>query len=124
MRGWCLVSIGASTLGPLLGRDAESELLAALLDGIQEGGGALVLYGEPGIGKSRLLAVAAAFARERGFTVLSTAGVQSEAHLAFAGLNQLLRPLPFRAAALPPAQRPPLSPSFGLGPTPAPHRFP
>ncbi len=42
--------------GPLLGRDAEIELLASLLDGIQGGGTALVLYGEPGIGKSRLLA--------------------------------------------------------------------
>jgi predicted ATP-dependent serine protease len=52
--------------GPLLGRDAEIELLDSLLDGNQGGGTALVLYGEPGIGKSRLLAAAAAFARERG----------------------------------------------------------
>jgi predicted ATPase len=93
------MSIAASNLGPLLGRDAEVELLASLLDRIQ-GGGALVVHGEPGIGKSRLLAVVAAFARERGFTVLSTTGVQSEAHLAFAGLHQLIRPLRFRAADL------------------------
>lgn len=66
---------------------------------------ALVLYGEPGIGKSRLLAAAAEFARERGFTVLSTTGVQSEAHLAFAGLHQLLRPLRFHSANLPAAER-------------------
>ena len=97
-------SISASNRGPLLGRDAELELLASLLDGIHGGGGALVLYGEPGIGKSRLLAVAAEFARERGFTVLSTTGVQSEAHLAFAGLHQLLRPLRFHVADLPAAQ--------------------
>ncbi len=71
------MSIAASNLGPPLGRDAEIGLLASLLDGIQEGGGALVLSGEPGIGKSRLLAVAAALARERGFTVLSATGVQS-----------------------------------------------
>ena len=107
----------------LLGRDAEIELLASLLDGIQGGGGALVLYGEPGIGKSRLLAVAAAFARERGFTVLSTTGVQSEAHLAFAGLNQLLRPLRSRAADLPATQRAALDAAFGLGQEPAPERF-
>ena len=50
---------------------------------------------------SRLLAVAAEFARERGFTVLSTTGVQSEAHLAFAGLHQLLRPLRFDQVAPP-----------------------
>jgi MoxR-like ATPase len=64
------MSIAASNPAPLLGREAEVELLVALLDGIAGGGGALVLGGEPGIGKSRLLAVAAALARERGFTVL------------------------------------------------------
>ena len=117
------MSTAASNLGPLLGRDAEIELLASLLDGIEESGGALVLSGEPGIGKSRLLAVAAGFARERGFTVLSTTGVQSEAHLAFAGLHQLLRPLRFRAADLPAAQRAVLDAAFGLGQEPAPERF-
>jgi len=48
------MSIAASRPGPLLGRDAEIELLASLLHGIGDGGGALVLLGEPGIGKSRL----------------------------------------------------------------------
>jgi DNA-binding CsgD family transcriptional regulator len=119
----CLMSIAASNPGPLLGRDAEIELLASLLDGIEGGGGALVLYGEPGIGKSRLLAVAADVARERGFTVLTAAGVQSEAYLAFAGLHQLLRPLRFRAADLPAAQRAALDAAFGLGQEPAPERF-
>ena len=82
-----------------------------------------MLYGEPGIGKSRLLAAAAALARERGFTVLSAAGVQSEAHLPFAGLHQLVRPLRFRAAGLPAAQRAALDAAFGLGQEPAPERF-
>ena len=117
------MAIAASNPGPLLGRDAEIELLASLLDGIGTGGGALVLSGEPGIGKSRLLAVAAEFARERGLMVLSTTGVQSEAHLAFAGLHQLLRPLRFRTADLPAAQRAVLDAAFGLGQEPAPERF-
>ena len=117
------MSIAASNLGPLLGRDAEIERLTSLLDGIGDGGGALVLSGEPGIGKSRLLAVAAAMARERGFTVLSATGVQSEAHLPFAGLHQLLRPLRFRVADLPAAQRAVLDAAFGLGREPAPERF-
>jgi len=99
------MSIAAGNAGPLLGRDAEIGLLASLLDGIADSGGALVLSGEPGIGKSRLLAVAAEFARERGLMVLSTTGVQSEAHLAFAGLHQLLRPLRFHVADLPAARR-------------------
>ena len=108
---------------PLIGRDAETKLLASLLDGIQDAGGALVLHGEPGIGKSRLLAAAAAAARERGFTVLSTTGVQSEAHLPFAGLHQLLRPLRFRAADLPAPLRAALDAAFGLSGEPAPERF-
>src|SRR6516162_4678133 len=116
-------STSASNRGPLLGRDAEVELLASLFDDIGDGGGALVLYGEPGIGKSRLLAVAAGFARERGFTVLSTTGVQSEAHLAFAGLHQLLRPLRLHVANLPAVQRVVLDAAFGLGQEPAPERF-
>ena len=75
------------------------------------------------IGKSRLLAAAAALACERGFMVLNATGVQSEAHLPFAGLHQLLRPLRFRAADLPAAQRAVLDAAFGLGREPAPERF-
>jgi len=115
--------IAAGSPGPLLGRDAEVALLAALLDGIGTGGGALVLSGEPGIGKSRLLSVAADLARERDYTVLSTTGVQSEAHLPFAGLHQLLRPLRSHAARLPATQRAVLDAAFGLTSEPAPERF-
>jgi DNA-binding CsgD family transcriptional regulator len=100
--------------GPLLGRDVEIELVTSLLDSVPAGGGALVLRGEPGIGKSRLLAEAAALAREREFTVLSATGVQSEAHLAFSGLHQLLRPVRTHAAGLLPAQRAALDAAFGL----------
>jgi hypothetical protein len=117
------MSVAASDPGPPVGRDAEIALLTSLLDGIDGTGGALVLYGEPGIGKSRLLGVAAGLARERGCTVLSAAGVQSEAHLPFAGLHQLLRPLRFRAADLPAAQRAVLDAAFGLSHEPAPERF-
>ncbi|HZZ54195.1 MAG TPA: AAA family ATPase [Trebonia sp.] len=117
------MSIAASNPGPLLGRAAEIALLVSLLDDIGTGGGALVLHGEPGIGKSRLLSVAAELARERGFTVLSTTGVQSEAHLAFAGLHQLLRPLRFHSARLPAVQRAVLDAAFGLNQEPAPERF-
>src|SRR6188472_3798892 len=91
--------------GPLLGRDAETRTLRSLLDGIEGGGGALVLRGEPGIGKSRLLAEAARLARERSIALLRTTGVQSEASVAFSGLHQLLRPVRGHAARLLPAQR-------------------
>ena len=62
--------------GPLIGRDAEIETLTSLLEGIESGGGALVLRGEPGIGKSRLLAEAEALARERNIALLRATGVQ------------------------------------------------
>ena len=117
------MSIGSSDLGRLLGRADEVELLTSLLDGVESAGGALVIRGEPGVGKSRLLSETAAFARRRGFTVLSTAGVQSEAHLAFAGLHQLLRPVRSSMQRLPGMQRAALDTAFGLGEDPAPERF-
>src|SRR2546423_15126884 len=109
-----MLATARDAAGPLLGRDAETELLMSLLGGVGSSGGALVLRGEPGIGKSRLLAEAAALARERDITVLSTTGVQSEARLPFAGLHQLLRPVRARATDLLPAQRAALDAAFGL----------
>ena len=53
-------------LRPLLGRDAETERLISLLSGIEQSGAALVLRGEPGIGKSRLLAEAVGVDLEDG----------------------------------------------------------
>jgi len=101
-------------VGPLLGRDAEMGLITSLLDGVRQAGAALVLRGEPGIGKSRLLAEAAALAGERQMAILSTTGVQSEARLAFSGLHQLIRPVRALTAALPPAPRAALDAAFGL----------
>ena len=109
--------------GPLVGRAAETELLTSLLDSVSGGGGALVLRGEPGIGKSRLLAAAASAARTRGLAVLGTTGVQSEARLSFSGLHQLLRPVRAHAAGLPPLLRDALDTAFGLLDGPAPERF-
>src|ERR687897_3333762 len=64
---------------PLLGRSAEIEVLTGLLDDVEHRGAALVLRGDPGIGKSRLLAEALALAEKREMNVLATRGVQSEA---------------------------------------------
>src|SRR5919198_693257 len=99
---------------PLVGRVEEQGLLTLLLDDVGTRGQALVLRGEPGIGKSRLLAEAERTARERGMPVLKTTGVQSEAHLPFAGLHQLLRPGRGRAAVLPEVMRAALDAAFGL----------
>lgn len=108
---------------PLIGRVDEERLLDSLLDEVTIHGRALVLRGEPGIGKSRLLAEAARQARERGMAVLTAAGVQSEAHLPFAGLHQLLRPVRGRAVELPAVQRAALDAAFGLADEVAPEHF-
>jgi DNA-binding CsgD family transcriptional regulator len=110
-------------VGPLVGRQAETDWLISLLEGVEDRGAALVLRGEPGIGKSRLLAEAVATAYERGVTVLTTTGVQSEARLGFAGLHQLLRPVRDRAAELPPIHQAALDAAFGLVDGPAPEHF-
>ena len=118
-----MLAVARDDAGPLLGRDAETELLRSLLDEIESGGGALVLRGEPGIGKSRVLAEATALARERSIAVLSTTGVQCEAHVAFSGLHQLLRPVRDHATGLLPAQRAVLDAALGLGDDAAPEHF-
>jgi DNA-binding CsgD family transcriptional regulator len=108
---------------PLVGRLDEQRLLTSLLDDVPTRGQALVVHGDPGIGKSRLLSEAERTARERGMAVLSTTGVQSEADLPFAGLHQLLRPVRRRASELREVQRGALDAAFGLSQEAPPERF-
>lgn len=87
----------------LVGRTREQARLAQLLEAARSGsGGALVLLGEPGSGKSVLLDDMLAAAE--GVTVLRTQGIESEAPLAFAALQRLLRPLLPLAEQLPAPQ--------------------
>ena len=76
-------------------------------------GEALVLRGEPGVGKSLLLAAAADLAT--GCTTLSAAGAQFESDLAFGALSTLLSPLLDGLDALADRQRRSLSAALGLG---------
>jgi DNA-binding CsgD family transcriptional regulator len=98
-------------------------MLDQLVARIPERGAALVLRGDPGIGKTALLAVASAAASSKGFSVLRTAGAQSETGFAFAGLHQLLRPVLTRLDRLPGPQRDALSAAFGTIDVPAPDPF-
>ena len=107
----------------LLGREAETAMLDRLVARIPERGGALVVRGDLGIGKTALLAVASAAASSQGVPVLRTAGAQSEIGLAFAGLHQLLRPVLARLDRLPGPQRDALSAAFGAADVPAPDPF-
>ena len=103
-----------STQGKLIGRDAELAAIRDLVASASGSGGVLLLRGEPGIGKSALLDEAVAVAAEAGVRVLRVTGVRTEAHLPFAGLHQLLRPLLSGLDALPPPQRAALAAAFGL----------
>ena len=77
----------------LVGREFELQRVDGLIDDVLERGGALMLSGEPGVGKSALLAAAAERAADHGMRVLRATGVQTEANLPFAGLHQLLQPI-------------------------------
>jgi DNA-binding CsgD family transcriptional regulator/tetratricopeptide (TPR) repeat protein len=89
----------------LLGRSAEQEQLSALVAGVTEFGGALVIRGAAGIGKSALAAEAAAQAKAAGAKVLSVTGSESEQNFPYAGLHQLLHPVRKGIDALPGSQR-------------------
>jgi len=103
------------TSGPhLIGRDDELRSLLGRLDGVSSDGRVIWLVGEPGIGKSALLAGVAEQARSLGLTVLTARGSQSERHLPFAGLHQVLRPLLPRVDRLPAVQREALLACFGM----------
>jgi DNA-binding CsgD family transcriptional regulator len=107
------------TVEMLVGREPELRTIHELVDGVAEQGRALVLRGEPGIGKSALLAEASRYATSAGFSVLAATGAQSEARLPFAGLHQLLRPVLDDADKLPLPQRDALHSAFGIEAKPA-----
>jgi len=107
----------------LYGRERELALVEDLVNRAGSKGGAIVVRGEAGIGKSSLLAEVAARAREHGMLVLTTAGAQSETHLPFAGLHQLLRPVLGGMPQLDPSQRAALGAAFGLAEPVAPNPF-
>src|SRR4051794_9952051 len=107
----------------LYGRDCELSVLDALLGGVRERGDALLVLGEPGIGKSALVAAASATARARGFQLLTATGVQSEAELPFAGLHQLTRVLQGGVESLPGPQREAMQAAFGRTSSAAPDLF-
>src|SRR5207244_10797548 len=82
---------------------------------------ALVVHGEPVVGKTALLEYLAGQAS--GCRVAHAGGVQSEMELAFAVLHQLCAPMLDRLERLPAPQRDALRTAFGLSGGPAPDRF-
>ncbi|MET3521846.1 helix-turn-helix transcriptional regulator [Mesorhizobium abyssinicae] len=97
------------------GREKDIAFLKRLIDQVDQGGSALVIRGEAGIGKSALLEVAKSIAREQGILVLSMTGVPAESHVPFAGLEQALRPLFKQVDSLAPRHRSALLVALSMG---------
>jgi DNA-binding NarL/FixJ family response regulator len=100
----------------LVGREEELGRLLGLVGRLPRRGGALVIRGDAGVGKSALLAAACARAPEHGVRLLQSTAVESEARLAFAGLRELLLPFLGHLDALPEVQRHALEMALGLAP--------
>src|SRR5712664_2306202 len=106
----------------LWGRRQQCEALDGLLVDVRAGRSrALVVRGEPGIGKTALLGYAAETAQD--FQVARAEGIESEMELPFAALHQLCGPMLGRLDRLPGPQRDALAVAFGLRPGNAPGRF-
>ena len=126
-------SAGVSSAGPrpggrgalaLRGREAELRLVADLVERAASGaGGALLVRGEAGIGKTTVLDATRDAATARGGRILSALGVQSEALVPFACLHQLLRPVLDHTALLVPQQRQALLTAIGTAKGTAPELF-
>jgi DNA-binding CsgD family transcriptional regulator/tetratricopeptide (TPR) repeat protein len=106
----------------LADRRGERDALDRLVEAVQAGDSrALVVRGDPGVGKTVLLDYVAE--RAHGCHVARAAGVPSETELAFAGLHQLCAPMLSRASRLPGPQQDALRTAFGIAAGPPPDRF-
>ena len=105
----------------LIDRHAECGVLDGLLEAIRAGESrALVVSGEPGVGKTALLEYLAGQASE--CRLARIAGVQSEMELPFAALHQLCAPMLDKLPGLPVPQRDALEVAFGMSSGSAPQR--
>ncbi|AQA01721.1 hypothetical protein BVC93_03935 [Mycobacterium sp. MS1601] len=104
----------------LIGRSVELGRITRFLEQTQHSGDVRLVRGEPGVGKSALLAAAAALAQSIDTRVLRASGSEFEADVSYSGLNQLLLPLRTELDRLPPGARDALSVALGFGPGPPP----
>lgn len=107
-------ALSAPTSRDVIGRDAETALVASLVRGLAEGRPfVLTVRGEPGSGRTSILGAARDLARSAGARLLVARGVATAAQPAFSGLHSLLRPfessLDDLAAGFAPAVRSALS---------------
>jgi DNA-binding CsgD family transcriptional regulator len=95
-----------ATSAELIGRERELATLARFVEGLERGPGALLLRGEPGIGKTVLWRAGIRAAEESEASVLVARCAQTELPLAFGGLCDLLDGAPSEVVeSLPEPQR-------------------
>jgi DNA-binding CsgD family transcriptional regulator len=116
------MSQGSDRRTTLLGRRSECDALDAVLaDAFAGRSRAIILRGEPGVGKSALLGYLSD--RAAAWHLVTAVGVESEMELAYSGLHQLCAPMLDRLDRLPVPQRDALATVFGRSSGPAPDRF-
>ncbi|MFI5592421.1 AAA family ATPase [Amycolatopsis sp. NPDC051758] len=103
----------SSRLGLVIGRhDERHRLNEVIRNAASSQGGALVVKGEAGIGKTALLADATLEAS--AFRVVHASGSEFEQELPYAGVHQLCMPMLEHLTSLPPRHRDALQVAFGL----------
>jgi len=108
----------------LMDRRSERDAIDRLIEAVRAGQSrALMVRGDPGVGKTVLLEYLAGRASGAGCRVVRATGVQSEMELASAGLHQLCAPMLGRLDRLPAPQREALRTAFGIAAGPPPDRF-
>src|SRR5215831_6551168 len=83
----------------VIGRESEVGAIEDFLERAADGPRALVLSGEPGIGKTLLWETGIRASEKHFARVLSCRGVEAEASLAFAALSELIEPVLGEVAA-------------------------
>jgi DNA-binding CsgD family transcriptional regulator len=101
--------------GEIVGRSEALAVIGSFLADVATGGPALVVVGEPGLGKTTLLDHAAAVAVRADQRVLRTTAVEFETHVGLAGLHQLIAPVAHAIRALDAPHSGVLATVFGSG---------
>ncbi|MGI5144026.1 AAA family ATPase [Streptomyces sp. CA-106110] len=115
-------SRGQTATDTLIGRSRDLKRIHDLL-GLGAEGGALLLSGQAGVGKSAVLDAVAEAASATGARVLRATGTQFEADCSYSGLNQVVLPLQEAMDCLEDTYRDALRVALGFESGPPPQRL-
>ncbi|MEU3374872.1 AAA family ATPase [Streptomyces sp. NPDC006660] len=111
---WPVVGAVGGAADRLVGRDEPTAVIEGALAEVQRGGTAVLLRGDPGMGKTALLDTGEEAARRIGLRVLRMTGAPTESGLPFAALHQVLWPVLDEVQDLAESQREPLERALGV----------